>query len=159
MSPHHAAPIRTLVAFLCLLAFVACKNGGGSDDFCEEICSHIQDQCEPDGFDVRTDCEEHCKTELRSREFVQGEDVCIECCLDVILPDNKCTDVLTDCQDSGNTNAAQNDRCVIGDNAADMPDDDCERRYGFSICLDDPTVCGEECEDQLLDQPIMECGP
>ena len=163
MLLRHSTPTRNPFACFGLLALLglalACGDSGSSEDRCAEVCAHIGDECAPDGFSPRSDCEEACRAELRSRTFDNGEDTCLECCATVTLPENKCTDVFTDCQDSNVNNPTQNDKCVIGDNAGDDPTDMCQRRYGLSICLDDPTVCATECADLIIDIPIEECGP
>lgn len=163
MPPRTAAPTRIALALLGVAAFVGCggDGDGASRDFCAEVCEAIESKCDPSVFvgGVRPDCEEECRTELRSRLFDEGEDVCIDCCIDVVLPAFKCTDVLTFCQDSNlpDTMMDPNDPCVIGDNPDDDPTDTCQRKFGFSLCLDDDEVCGTECSDNIDNFTIPNC--
>lgn len=92
MSSRSPALLKPTLALLAVLALVACKDGnGGGQAFCDQVCDNIADECAP--LDVRVDCVEQCEVELRSRSFENGEETCLECCINVVLPANKCTDV------------------------------------------------------------------
>ncbi len=110
---------RTVLALAGLFVFASCDGDGGSRALCEDVCAQITDECAADAIVPREDCVEVCNVDRRSRIYREGEDTCLECCANVALPPDTCTD-------------------------ADLTE------VGFSLCLDNPDVCGCECRDNIL---------
>ncbi|MDP6979856.1 MAG: hypothetical protein QF570_14815 [Myxococcota bacterium] len=152
MSLRPPAFALAALALVSLSAFLGCDGDGGTRDLCVDVCAHIDEECAADGYSASVNCEEQCRVELESRAIENGEDTCLECCVNVSLTGNRCDDFIRDCLENGN-GGNTDDLCVLGDHIDDIDPLDaeveaCQRRLGFSICLDNQAECASECRDE-----------